>query len=128
MTLSQCSLILGTKSQFKRYNEIYSKSQMSNTHKRIISTTMYWEQGVLIRNPIFNDKKIRKAILHSINWSEIAEIAGGEKILTIELWYSSQFYKDSNFICPRNSQTGSERLDGERRSAKVYSKAMKNRV
>lgn len=114
--------------RFKLYNEIYSKSQMSKTHKRIISPTMYWEQGVFNqRNPIFNDKKIRKAILHSINWSKIAEIAGNENILTTSSFEPpfSSFYKATpNFIYSAKLANQLIKSAGWRKNegAKVYSK------
>jgi peptide/nickel transport system substrate-binding protein len=91
--------------QFKKQDHTFKTSKMAQSHKRVISPTMYWEQGVFNqRNPIFNDKKIRKAIAHSINWGGIAEIAGKENILTTSTFEPpfSRFYKPNpEFIYSR---------------------------
>lgn len=57
--------------------------QLDETHKRISEPTLYWEQAVFNqRNPILNDKKIRKAVIHAIDWKAIAKLAGEDNIIT----------------------------------------------
>ena len=69
--------------QFKSDENRFAKSALSNTHKRLSTPTTLWEQAVFNqRNPILTDKKVRKAILHAINWSNIGKLIGHNNLTT----------------------------------------------